>query len=55
MTSRQMHENLRCEKREGAKRVYTLEAELFLSKLAAEDLAKENEELGQQGALRSRS
>ena len=48
MTSRQMHEDLRREKREGEKRLYTLEAELFLSKLAAEDLANENEELRQE-------
>ena len=48
MTSRQMHEDLRREKREGEKRLYTLEAERFLSKLSAEDLANENEELRQE-------
>ncbi len=48
MTSKQMHEDLRREKREGEKRLYTLEAELFLSKLGAEDLANENEELRQE-------
>jgi hypothetical protein len=39
---------LKLQKVEGDKRVYTLEAELFLSKMAEEDLANENEELKQE-------
>jgi hypothetical protein len=45
---RQMHEELKRQKVDGDKRVYTLEAELFLSKMAEEDLANENEELKQE-------
>jgi hypothetical protein len=45
---RQMHEELKRQKVDGDKRVYTLEAELFLSKIAEEDLANENEELKQE-------
>ena len=45
---RQMHEELKRQKVDGDKRVYTLEGELFLSKLAEEDLAIENEELKQE-------
>jgi hypothetical protein len=45
---RQMHEELKLQKVDGDKRVYTLEAELFLSKMAEEDLANENEELKQE-------
>lgn len=45
---RQMHEKLKLQKVDGDKRVYTLEAELFLSKMAEEDLANENEELKQE-------
>jgi hypothetical protein len=41
---RQMHEDLKRQKVDDDKRVYTLEGELFLSKLAEEDLAIENEE-----------
>ncbi len=40
-----MREDLKREKVEGDKRVYTLEGELFLSKLVEVDLAHENEEL----------
>jgi hypothetical protein len=45
---RQMHEELKQQKVNGDKRVYTLEAELFLSKIAEEDLSNENEELKQE-------
>ena len=45
---RQMHEELKRQKVDGDKRVYTLEAELFLSKVAEEDVANENEELKQE-------
>jgi hypothetical protein len=45
---RQMQADLNREKVEGDKRMYTLEAELFLSKMAVEDLAHENEELRQE-------
>ena len=45
---RQMHEELKRQKVDDDKRVYTLEAELFLSKMAEEDLANENEELKQE-------
>ena len=41
---RQMQADLKREKVEGDKRMYTLEAELFISKMAEEDLAHENEE-----------
>ena len=44
---RQMQADLNREKAEGDKRMYTLEAELFISKMAEEDLAHENEELKQ--------
>jgi hypothetical protein len=43
-----MHEELKRQKVDGDKRMYTLEAELFLSKIAEEDLANENEELEQE-------
>ena len=39
---RQMQADLNREKAEGDKRMYTLEAELFISKMAEEDLAHEN-------------
>ncbi len=42
---RQMHEELMREKAEGDKRLYTLEGELFLSKMVEGDLAHKNEEL----------
>ncbi len=45
---RQMQLDLKREKVEGDKGIYTLEAELFLSKMAEEDLAHENEELKQE-------
>ena len=45
---RQMHEELKRQKVDDDKRVYTLEGELFLSILAEEDLAIENEELKQE-------
>jgi hypothetical protein len=40
-----MRKDLKREKVEGDKRVYTLEGELFLSKMVEVDLAHENEEL----------
>jgi hypothetical protein len=40
-----MHEDLKRAKVEGDKRVYTLEGEIFLSKMVEVDLAHENEEL----------
>ncbi len=43
-----MQLDLKREKVEGDKRIYTLEAELFISKMAEEDLAHENEELKQE-------
>jgi hypothetical protein len=45
---RQMQADLKRENVEGDKRMYTLEAELFISKMAEEDLAHENEELKQE-------
>ena len=42
---REMHEELKREKAQGEKRLYTLEGELFLSKMVEGDLAQENEEL----------
>jgi hypothetical protein len=42
---RQMHDDLKREKVEGDQRVYTLEGELFLSKMVEVNLAHENEEL----------
>ena len=44
---RQIQADLNREKVEGDKKMYTVEAEIFLSKMAGEDLAHENEELRQ--------
>jgi hypothetical protein len=45
---RQMHEELKRQIVKEEKRLYMLEGELFLSKVAEEDLANENEELKQE-------
>ena len=45
---RQIQADLNREKVEGDKKMYTVEAEIFLSKMAGEDLAHENEELRQE-------
>ena len=39
MKYREMHEELKLEKAQGEKRLYTLEGELFLSKMVEGDLA----------------
>jgi hypothetical protein len=48
---RPMHEELKIQKVSGDMKVYMLEGELFLSKVAEQDLAIENEELKQEKCI----